>query len=328
MRRVMVTGAGGFIGRHLVARELENGSHVVAVDVHLDGLSSAGTRGSLDVLPADIRDRASVREAMNGCEVIYHLASAHLSLTTSKQDYWDVNVAAARSLVEDASRAGVSRFVHCSSVGVYGEVKRPPANEDSECHPDLIYERTKWEGEKAVREVARASGFPVVALRPSWVYGPGCNRTLKLLRTIRKGRFFYVGSGRTQRHCVYISDMIDAFELAAKSAEGVGEVFVIGDERAVTLVELVTVIAETVGAPPPKLRLPVWAMWSAGVAAEAAFGMMGKEPPLSRRSLKFFTNNTSFDISKARRVLGYSPKVTLKEGMQRTYEWARAQGLV
>ncbi len=324
MSRVLVTGAGGFIGRHLVQRQVESGQDVRALDLHLDGIAT----GSIEPIECDIRNRERVREALQGCDVVFHLASAHLSLRATEQDYWDVNVKAARSLVEDASQAGVRRFVHCSSVGVHGEIRRPPANEDSECHPELIYERTKWEGEKSVRELAQASGFPLAVVRPVWVYGPGCGRTEKLMRTVRKGRFFYVGSGTTLRHCVYISDMIDAFELAATVPAAVGQVVIVGDGGAVTLADLMKVIADTVGAPPPKIHLPLWAMWVAGVAAETAFGAVGKEPPLSRRSLKFFTNNTSFDISRARTVLGYEPKVSLREGMKRTYEWLREQGRI
>lgn len=324
MSRALVTGAGGFIGRHLVQRQLENGHNVRALDLHVDGIAD----GRIEPIECDIRDRERVREALRDCDVVYHLASAHLSLRATEQDYWDVNVKAARALVEDAAQAGVRRFVHCSSVGVHGEIRRPPANEDSECRPELIYERTKWEGEKSVRDLAQASGFPLAVIRPVWVYGPGCGRTEKLMRTVHKGRFFYVGSGKTLRHCVHISDMIDAFDLAATVPAAVGQVFIVGDGGAVTLADLMKVIADTVGAPAPKLHLPLWAMWMAGLSAEAAFAVLGKEPPLSRRSLKFFTNNTSFDISRARKVLGYEPKVSLREGMKRTYDRLRELGRI
>ena len=89
--------------------------------------------------------------------------------------------------------AGIGRFVHCSSVGVYGDIKNPPADEESECQPDVAYEKSKLAGEKAVLGYAQESGYELTVVRPAWVYGPQCPRTLKLFRTIKKGTFFLRG---------------------------------------------------------------------------------------------------------------------------------------
>lgn len=325
MSKALVTGAGGFIGRHLARRLVERGRAVRAFDLHADGLSSIRGTGSIEPIQGDIRDRDLIRKALVDCSVVYHLASAHLSLRATDRDYDQVNVDAALALAQDAATAGVKRFVHCSTVGIYGSVKNPPANEETEARPDLIYEKTKWAGEQAVLDFARRSGFPLAVVRPSWVYGPGCDRTRKLIKTIRKGRFFHVGSGKTLRHCVFIDDMLDAFELAAEKSAAVHQAFVIGDARAVTIRELADTIAKVVGAAPPRLRVPEWLIWTAGFAAEKAFAIAGREPPLSRRSLKFFTNNTSFDISKARRMLEFDPKYTLEQGIAKTWDWLCAQ---
>jgi nucleoside-diphosphate-sugar epimerase len=261
-----------------------------------------------------------MRKAVDGSERVFHLASAHLSVTLSEKDYWEINSTASRQLVELAHAAGVARFVHCSSVGVYGEIKNPPADEDSTCEPDLVYERTKLEGERKIRQYAQETGYPVVIVRPVWVYGPGCPRTEKLFRTIKKGRFLFLGDGLTLRHCIYISDMIEAFNLCAQQQTAPGRVFIIGDREAVTIRDLIHRMAAVAGASPPRLSVPIGLIRPLCSFIEHFFTSLGKEPPLSERSLKFFTNNTSFDISRAQNELGFVPKVTLQEGLRLTYK--------
>lgn len=317
---VTITGANGFIGCHLVQDQLARGRKVRAVDVALSRLAALRGDPSIELVQADIRDTSRMRQALAGSKVVFHLASAHLSMTLPEKEYWDINHAGSRALVELSHALGVERFVHCSSVGVYGEIRKPPANEDSPCHPDLVYERTKLHGERAVRQFAGEMNYPVVVVRPAWVYGPGCPRTEKLFRTIKKRRFFFVGDGNALRHCLYIADMLEAFNVCAQHPNALGKVFIIGDETAVPVRELIREMATVIGVPAPRLSLPLWLVGPACTLIEGTFSRFGKEPPLSERSLKFFTNNTSFDISRARKELGFDPKVSLREGLRLTYE--------
>jgi nucleoside-diphosphate-sugar epimerase len=210
--------------------------------------------------------------------------------------------------------------VHCSSVGVYGDLRDPPAHERTSCHPDTIYEKTKLAGERAVREYSQQSGFPTVIIRPSWVYGPGCPRTQKLFRSIQKGWFFYVGSGESMRHPIHIKDMVDAFETAATHPAAPGETFVIAGPQAVTINELATEIAAVLDARPPRLRLPKPLVWLGCSLVELSARSVGREAPFTRRSLKFFTGNSAFDTSKAERELGYKAVIELQEGLRKTAE--------
>jgi nucleoside-diphosphate-sugar epimerase len=207
--------------------------------------------------------------------------------------------------------------VHCSTVGVYGTLAGQPGDETSPCRPDFDYEVTKLEGEDVLREAFRAVGFPVVILRPVWVYGPGCPRTDKLFRAIARGRFVVAGRGDTLRHCVYVADAVEAFERAACATDAPGETFVIGDAGAVTVRALVDEIARLVGGRRPP-SVPAWALRLAGTAAEVAFKPLGREPPISRRTLRFFSGNTSFRTDKARRVLGFEAGHTLTQGLAET----------
>ena len=323
---VLVTGGGGFIGSHLVADQLARGRKVRALDLELSTLKPWGDHPQLQCLQGDIRDRNLVHRALSGIDVVFHLASAHLSLRTSEREYWEVNVTASEDLVHLCQVAGVKRVVHCSSVGVYGEVRHPPADEESPCHPDLIYEQTKLAGEQAILRFYRETGYPLSIVRPVWVYGPGCPRTAKLFRTIRQRKFIMVGNGQTWRHCVYIADLIEGLNLCALRQEAIGETFIIGDNAAITTRHLLEEIASVMGVPAPRLKVPLWAMAPVCTIAEALFDVAGKEPPFSKRSLKFFTNNTGFDITKAKTLLTFVPQVSLRDGLQRTYAHLQQAG--
>lgn len=316
--RVLITGAGGFIGSHLVDSQLEQGNEVRAVDLHLDLLRHQSAHPHLEVIRGDITDKDLLKKLVEGVEVVYHLASAHLDVSLSDEHYRRVNVGATLSLLEAAKQAGVERFVHCSSVGVIGDVDHPPADETTECHPTNIYERTKLEGERAALDFARRTGFPVVVMRPAWVYGPRCPRTAKLLRTISKRRFFFFGDGQNMRHPVYISDAVKGLELCASVANVNGEVFIIAGEMAVPVSVLVHVMSQELGIRSPNLHLPIPLGVLAGSSLELVFKLIGKQPPFSRRSLDYFRKHNAYDISKAKRMLGYQPEVDLRTGMQET----------
>jgi dihydroflavonol-4-reductase len=323
--KVLITGAGGFIGSHLVDSQLAQGYDVRAVDLHLDLLQHQSANPHLEALHGDITDENLLKKLVEGIEVVYHLASAHLDVSLSDEHYRRVNVGATLSLLEAAQQAGVKRFVHCSSVGVIGDVENPPADETTECHPTNIYERTKLEGEREALAYCRRTNFPVVVMRPAWVYGPRCPRTSKLMRTISKGRFFFFGDGQNMRHPVYIGDAVKGLELCA-SVEGVdGDVFIIAGENAVSVVELVKVMSEELGMRPPKLHLPIPLGLLAGYSLEVAFKLIGKQPPFSRRSVDFFLKHNAYDISKAKKMLGYQPQIDLRAGMQKTIQWNHNQ---
>lgn len=322
--KVLVTGAGGFIGSHLTEALLEAGRAVRALDLNLDRIQHLASTPNLQALTCDIRDEKTVEKALAGVGTVFHLAAAHLGASTPDTEFQQVNVDAVKNLVSTANRAGVQRFIHCSSVGVFGRIENPPADETTICRPELTYERTKLEGEKSVLYQGTSGELQAVVLRPVWVYGPGCGRTEKLFRAIGKGRFVVAGQGGTLRHCLYIRDMIDAFLLAETSLAASGEVIIVGDQEATTVRELVDKIAKITGARPPR-SVPLGLLWAAAVTAEAAFLPLGKEPPISRRSLRFFTGNTAFSTERARSLLGFEPRYDLTRGLAETHEllgWA------
>jgi nucleoside-diphosphate-sugar epimerase len=318
--RVLITGAGGFIGSHLVDSQLEAGHHVRAVDLHLDLLRHQTAHPCLQLIGGDITEKDLVQKLVEGTDVVYHLASAHLDVILSDEHYHRVNVGATLSLLEVAREAGVRRFVHCSSVGVIGDVKDPPADETTECRPVNIYERTKLEGERAALDFAHRTGFSVVVARPAWVYGPRCPRTAKLFRTISKGRFPIFGRGKNMRHPVYITDAVYGLELCAKALDIDGEVFIIAGELPVESRELVRVIRDQLNIRTPQIYLPIFLGQAAGMSLELLFKLIGRQPPFSRRSMDFFLKHNAYTIAKAQSRLNYRPQVDLLTGIQKTID--------
>lgn len=312
----MVTGSEGFIGRHLVRTLSRLGWRVRGVDIAVpDPPAGEGVTHHT----VDIRNRASMEEVLAGVEVLFHLASAHLQHGASSDWYHSVNVEGARSIAQAAAQMGVQRLVHTSSVGVYGDVGRTPVDEDAPKHPSNVYERTKLLGEDAVSEEATGKGLEFIVLRPGWVYGPGCRRTEKLLRSVRRRRFVYVGDGSNLRHPLHISDMMDAFLLAADApASATGRTYLVVGPRPVSVRELVRACARVQKVGEPSLRLPRFLVSSGLHGLEVAFSVLGRTPPLSRRSLAFFENDNAFTGRAAAESLGFYPRTELDEGLLAT----------
>jgi nucleoside-diphosphate-sugar epimerase len=327
-RRVVVTGAGGFIGCHLVRDQLARGRTVVATDIDLSRLEALQLDGELVSQRADLRDTDAMRRLLSGADTLFHLAAAHLDVLKDEAYFYDVNVRATSELVRLAGEAGVRRVVHCSTVGLYGPLESLPADEDTVPRPDIPYERSKLAGELAVRETADANGVSTVILRPAWVYGPLCPRTLKLIRTIARKRFFFVGDGANRRHPIHITDMVDAFERAAEADLPSGATLIAAGPDTVTVRELVELIIEELGMAYRPPRLPTWFMEAACLAIEKAAALAGREPPFSRRSLKFFSDSSAYDITRARRQLGFDPAISTHEGMRLTIQYYREQGIL
>jgi len=328
--RVLVTGATGFTGGHL-ARYLASLGHQVwalvragTPDATRQQLASAG----VELVDGDLKGRLSLERACAGVEVVYHIAAIYRQAGLPDAEYRAVNAEAVRTVVQAAATGGAQRVVHCSTVGVHGDVERPPANEDAPLRPGDIYQATKLEGEVAAREAGRDAKIEVVVVRPTGIYGPGDRRLLKLFRGVARRRFVILGSGRIFYHLTYIDDLVKGFRLCGEVPAAAGRTYILAGGEVTTLDELIGLIADEAHVPRPRLRLPVWPFWMAGAACEALCAPLGIEPPIYRRRVDFFTKSRAFDISRASAELGYAPQVGLRDGIRRTLEWYRKAGWV
>jgi nucleoside-diphosphate-sugar epimerase len=323
--RVLVTGATGFTGSHL-ARALVSGGHMVRALVRDAKRAAASLPANAELVVGDLRDLAALARAVTGVDVAFNLAAVYRTAGISSDTYRAVNATAARQIVEAASAAGVRRVVHCSTVGVHGDVGHPPADEDAPLRPGDIYQLTKLEGERLAREAGQRLGIEVTIVRPSGIYGPGDRRLLKLFRGVARRRFPILGSGEIYYHLTYIDDLVEGFRLCGEHPAAANRTYILAGPEVTTLNELVTLIADVAGVPPPTRHLPVWPIWMAGALLEAVCVPFGIEPPIYRRRVEFFTKSRAFDISRARSEIGYAPRIGLREGIRRALDWYRDHG--
>jgi dihydroflavonol-4-reductase len=323
--RVLVTGATGFTGGHL-ARTLHQRGHTVRALVRDPARAADLVAQGIEIVTGDLRDRAAVYRAVDGVDVVYHIAALYREAGLAEHVYFQVNAEAVGTVIEAAAEGGVRRVVHCSTVGVHGDVEHPPANEDAPLRPGDVYQRAKVQGEAVAREAAARTGVDVVIARPSGIYGPGDRRLLKLFRGVARRRFIILGAGRIFYHLTYIDDLTEGFRLCGEVPAAAGRTYILAGDEAPTLNHLVQVIAEEAGVAPPRLHGPVWPFWMAGAACELICAPFGVEPPLYRRRVDFFTKSRAFDISRARAELAYAPVVGVREGVRRTLEWYKQAG--
>ena len=328
LSRVVITGANGFIGRHLTAAQLAQGRQIVAVDQKVGNLDDIRHDPMLIVIQADILDTATLSEAIDGADIVFHLAAAHLDVTAAESHYRAINVDALANLLRLSEAAGVQRFVHCSTVGVYGSISTLPADETSPCRPDIAYESTKLDGEDLVRKAADDGYLSTVIIRPSWVYGPGCPRTLKLLRSIARKKFFFVGSANNMRHPLYIGDLLQAFERAATHPTIPGSTFIIAGPEAISVRELVQVASKALGVQYNPITVPRVLVAAGCTIIEKTFAALHRQPPFSSRSLKFFTESSAFSTTKAKNELEFEARTALSDGLSSTISTLNQKGLL
>ncbi|MBN1423733.1 NAD-dependent epimerase/dehydratase family protein [Candidatus Fermentibacteria bacterium] len=318
---VLVTGAGGFTGGHLVARLVREGESVRAM------LRRApAARFMSEITTGDVRDPAACARAVEGIDTVYHLAASYRDTGFGEADHMAANLHGTEHMYAAARNAGVRRFVYCSTVGVHGEIHGAAAAEDSPFAPTDPYQASKCAAEEYLQR--QSSSMELVIFRPSGIYGPGDRRLLKFFRLIARGRFFMIGDGTPRYHLTYIDDLIEGILLCGRLPQAAGEVFILAGPHAPTLNEWAATVADVLGAAAPRLHLPVWPFMAAASVAERLCPLLGLTPPIFKRRMDFFTKNREFSIAKARTILGFAPSVQVHAGMERTAQWYREARLL
>jgi nucleoside-diphosphate-sugar epimerase len=326
--KVLVTGGTGFTGKALVKRLLDQGHEVTALD-YKEGLKTQELRDwGARVVIGSVTDKDVVRHAMDGAQVVHHLAAAFRETDVPQSFYDQVNVGGTKNVLEAAFDQKVRKLIYCSTCGVHGNIDHPPGGEDAPIQPADYYQRTKYQAEPIVLDFFRR-GLKATILRPAAIYGPGDpERFMMIFRRVAKGTFPMFGNGKTLYHPLYIDNLVDAFLLAMEEGKGDGEAYLIADSEYLEIEQLVKKAAAALGVPVKVPHYPVWPVVAAGHVVEKACKPFGIKPPIFPRRVDWYRQNRAFKIDKAKRDLGYEPKVGIDEGLRRTAEWYRREGYI
>ena len=321
---ILVTGATGFVGSHLV--ESLRGAEPLRALARPESDVSALEAAGVEIVRGDIRDPDAARRAVRGCRVVHHLAALTSHRGASARDLLETNVDGTARLAEAALDAGVERFVFASAVKVYGIARRGTIDEDTPRDPVSAYGRSKARAEDLLFGLAQEQGLPLVVARLGGMLGAGAVGWLGLFRSIADGSFRMLGRGRGRYPAADVDDVAAGLCRCADVPGIEGRVYNLTADS-VTLAELVDAIADAVGGPPRGRPLPAAPLHAWRVLQRVALSLTGRSLPRFSR-VELFLGDRAFDISRARRDLGYDPKTDLRESVARTALWFRERGLL
>jgi len=328
--RILITGATGFIGCELAQLAARLGHQITAIGAvnnaiereRYQRLAAAG----LEVLIASLDQKDLLESALRTQDAVIHLAAAQHEAEAPESFFRRVNVEGTHTMLELARRAGVSRFVHGSTIGVYGEAVAGALNELSPLAPTSSYGRTKAQAEAVAREYS--TQLPVCIVRISETYGPGDMRLLKLFRAVQRGRYVTIGDGHNQHQLIYVDDLARGLLAAVESPGAPGATVILAGSEILTTDELVAAIGAAIAKPRAPWHVPMWPFSAAAFVFEKTLPPLGIRPPLHQRRLDFFRKSFRFSTTAAADLLGFRATTSFVDGARRTAHWYQQQGLL
>ncbi len=310
--KVFVTGASGFVGRALLSTLAECGHETTAL--LLPGESDAGI-GSSVVVRGDITDPATLRGAMDGHDAVIHLAGV-VGYGQRWEPCTQVNVHGTRNVAREAVRAGATRFIHMSSVSVYGRIPEVLLTEDAPMlETGEPYGDTKIEAEQVLREVGAHGALNWTILRPTVIYGPGDDKFLpKLAENLRSGRARVIGRGTGTVDLVHVDDVVRFIEQLLSEPRATGAVLNLADPDTCSWKELLGAVASELGVPAPTRHLPYPVALAVAGVMEAVSRLTGKPPRLSRYAVRVVGRQYRYVATRAQ-TLGFSPSIPVEDGV-------------
>ncbi len=327
MRNVLVTGGTGFIGSNLAAALVQNGC---TVRILRRPGSDCRALGNLDVEHAlgDVRDKASVKSAMKGCDTVFHTAAIVSYWKKERSVMFDVNIGGTRNVVESCVELGITKLVHTSSIAAIGFPENGTTADESNTFNweryDVGYRISKFEAEKEVRRGV-GQGLDAVMVNPSVVIG---ERDIhfhggQLIRDVyRKKIFYYVAGGM---NIVYVDDIVRGQILAAERGRS-GERYILSGEN-LTHKEIISTIADVVGGIKPLFRVPPVGVRLVAAVSEVIASGLGRRPWVTRELFAGSHLNYHFSCRKAEAELGYT-RTPFREAVEKTFAWYRESGML
>ncbi len=326
--RVLITGATGLLGGHLIKELQQRGEDIRALVLPVENADRLRAQG-VEVVRGDITDASTLAGAVKDVELVFHLA-AMMGVWRPLSDYRLVNVTGSENLYKAAQKAGVRRYVHTSSHCVYGLglgrflTERDPLRPDT--HP---YSITKAEGDRLMRRLMLDSPVETVILRPGSFFGPGDKLNFgRMAQRMKDGKGVIIGRGDNHLPFCYITDIVQGFMLAAYHEKASGNVYNITNDRPLTQQEMFNEIADDVDGVRPTRHLPYAPVYYGSIFAEKVVSpLTRREPFVTTHGALMFGSDNKHSIEKARRELGFEPKVDLRTGIRLASEWYNAGGM-
>lgn len=317
--KAFVTGASGFIGRHLVRQLIKNGWEIKAF-IHNHPLPLDLRKEKVEIIKGDLVDQDLLETSLSDCQVGFHLASALGGSLIPPHKFWEVNVQGTINFLQASQKAKLERIIFFSSAGVLGKVNPGEvASENYPPHPQTLYDQTKYQAEKEALNFSQ-KGPEIIIIRPGWVYGPEDKRTFKLFQAIASGKFLLVGKGRAQQTPVYIDDLIHGTLLALEKGVS-GEIYHLAGPEVLSVREMAEIIASHLGRKLLPLSLPLHPLIPLAWVLDRVFRFFHREAPLTPGKLAFFAHPKPLDCTKAQKNLGYSPQTDFHTGSRLTIDW-------
>jgi UDP-glucose 4-epimerase len=305
--KVLITGASGFVGRHLVKRCLSDGWQVTALARQFSRVVTPELKNHAIVGMERLGD---VSGALRGQDVVVHCAArVHVMKDESGEPmaaFRAVNVAGTLDLARQAAEAGVQRFLYLSSVKVHGESSAPgqPYKEEDPLHPQDAYAKSKCEAEIGLRRIATQTGMAVVIIRPPLVYGEGVGANFKAMMTaLQRGWPLPLGGLNNRRSLVCSDNLVDFISVSMLHPGAVNQTFLVSDGHDLSTSQLLRHLAHSLGRPARLLSVPVPILFLAA-------RLVGRLPAADR-----LCGSLQVDISKAKQLLSWRPPVDVEQGL-------------
>jgi nucleoside-diphosphate-sugar epimerase len=324
--KVLITGAAGFVGSHLAKSLLKDG-YAVRGFVRPTKDTSVLEQLGVEIARGDLTDFTSVERALEGCDQVYHLAALTSRQKPSRKEAMAVNCEGTGHVVRAALKAGVSRMVYSSTAGVYGVISNAPVDEASPVNPDSPYQEAKVAGEALVLAAYRDHRFPVVIARFPGVLGRGSMSWVSLFRAIGTGKFRIIGSGCNHTHTGHILDVVDGLRRCGETPDIEGRCYLLAGNTATRIDEFVELFAKELGVSISSMRLPDFPYRVFHGMSCMLYRWVGVTLPRAN-DYELFISDKVLSLEKAKRELGYEPKIPIQQGIRETLQWYREEGLI
>ena len=322
------------MGSHIVERLLEQGHEVRALARKTSDLSHLNTTAA-EIVFGELEDYDSLCPAVDGVDVVIHAAARVLPGWGTWQDFEATIVKGTENLLHANAQAGVSRFVYVSSATVLGKavLGDTPADEstpsDLGFSSDTYYDWAKLQAERLALDYHKQGKLPVTVVRPCMIYGPRCRLlTDRVFRYAKMPIGVWPGRENARTALVYVTDVVDCIILAATTEQAAGQVYNAAPPAEGRFRDLIGAMCRAAGKPEPRLTIPIGLIYATAVVLElwARLWRNKNLPFLTRSDVRFLSEGMFIDGSKARRELGWEPKVSIEEGTRLYVQWRRSQG--